>query len=146
MPSQLEHQRGQNQQSSQRPEEPSTPSALALGLDRKLENLKRLDGAPHTPHLHSPTPRTIHTGPSDYIGDNLSTQNECSLKSDIGSRSNSPLEEYNVPPSLLSPAFTPPTTPGTPSLIGHAAVTNGKPKLMKELPEVNCVVRARIPT
>lgn len=63
------------------------------------------------------------------------------------------------PPSLLSPAFTPPTTPGTqtPSRLGPRSVPvdssipsggcgNKKPKLLETLPEVQCIVRARIPT
>ncbi|KAG0633834.1 GTP cyclohydrolase II-domain-containing protein [Tuber brumale] len=53
-------------------------------------------------------------------------------------------EEGQVPPSILSPAFTPPTTPGTP-LMGLVGNKN-PPLLMEELPKVNCMVRARIPT
>ncbi|KAK4151861.1 hypothetical protein C8A00DRAFT_44998 [Chaetomidium leptoderma] len=66
------------------------------------------------------------------------------------------------PASLLSPAFTPPSTPGTatPSNAG-AAVPRGipvdssiptggcgtkQPRLLETLPEVECIVRARIPT
>ena len=68
-------------------------------------------------------------------------------------------------PGLVSPAFTPPSTPGThtPSHphrhsqhipksvpVDSTAVNGGcgqkKPKLLDRLPEVNCVVRARIPT
>lgn len=56
----------------------------------------------------------------------------------------------SVPPSCLSPAFTPPTTtPGTP-VLRAVPVEEGlpakQPKLLKELPEVSCIVRARIPT
>lgn len=58
------------------------------------------------------------------------------------------------PAALLSPAFTPPSTPGTgtPALHREAKVTpvdtaTLKPsKLLEKLPQVNCVVRARIPT
>ncbi|PON24193.1 GTP cyclohydrolase II [Trichoderma gamsii] len=63
------------------------------------------------------------------------------------------------PPSLLSPAFTPPATPGnqTPTTAGlrgipvDSSIPSGgcgskKPRLLETLPEVNCVVRARIPT
>ncbi|KAG5983865.1 GTP cyclohydrolase II [Claviceps digitariae] len=63
------------------------------------------------------------------------------------------------PPSLLSPAFTPPQTPGTrtPATAGprgvpvDSSVPNGgcgnkKPKLLQTLPDVQCIVRARIPT
>lgn len=66
-------------------------------------------------------------------------------------------------PGLVSPAFTPPSTPGvqTPSrqhsihlpksVPVDSSIANGgcgakKPKLLVKLPEVNCVVRARIPT
>ncbi|KAI9162945.1 GTP cyclohydrolase-2 [Paramyrothecium foliicola] len=63
------------------------------------------------------------------------------------------------PPSLLSPAFTPPATPGTqtPTRAGprgvpvDSSIPSGgcgskKPKLLETLPEVQCIVRARIPT
>ena len=63
------------------------------------------------------------------------------------------------PPSLLSPAFTPPGTPGTatPTTAGlrgvpvDSSVASGgcgskRPKLLETLPEVECIVRARIPT
>ena len=65
------------------------------------------------------------------------------------SRSESPL-----PATLLSPAFTPPSTPGTgtpapqrePKAILVDTSSQRPPKLLEKLPEVNCVVRARIPT
>ncbi|POR31812.1 Putative GTP cyclohydrolase-2 [Tolypocladium paradoxum] len=63
------------------------------------------------------------------------------------------------PPSLLSPAFTPPQTPGTqtPTTAGPRGVPvdssipsggcgNKRPRLLETLPEVQCIVRARIPT
>ena len=58
------------------------------------------------------------------------------------------------PANLISPAFTPPATPGTgtPALHREAKsvpvdTSNERPqKLLETLPEVNCVVRARIPT
>ncbi|KAH6897334.1 GTP cyclohydrolase II-domain-containing protein [Thelonectria olida] len=63
------------------------------------------------------------------------------------------------PPSLLSPAFTPPATPGTstPTTAGlrgvlvDSSIPSGgcgskKPRLLETLPEVQCIVRARIPT
>ncbi|KAI4121398.1 MAG: hypothetical protein LQ347_006873 [Umbilicaria vellea] len=67
-----------------------------------------------------------------------------------GSRSESP-----PPAALLSPAFTPPSTPGTntpglerepKSIPVDTASRKPPPKLLDRLPEVNCVVRARIPT
>ncbi|KAI1408014.1 GTP cyclohydrolase II [Hypoxylon sp. FL1857] len=66
------------------------------------------------------------------------------------------------PPSLLSPAFTPPATPGTAtptppaeqqprgvpvdSSIPSGGCGTKRPKLLQTLPEVQCIVRARIPT
>lgn len=58
------------------------------------------------------------------------------------------------PPNLISPAFTPPSTPGsaTPAVLKDAKSVpvdtsqEPRPKLLEKLPEVNCVVRARIPT
>ncbi|KAI5846959.1 GTP cyclohydrolase II-domain-containing protein [Tricharina praecox] len=67
--------------------------------------------------------------------------------------SNSPGGSGAVP-SIISPAFTPATSmPGTPMLgpqpgipVDHNAPTEVTKKLMKELPNVQCIVRARIPT
>ncbi|KAI4862596.1 GTP cyclohydrolase II [Hypoxylon rubiginosum] len=66
------------------------------------------------------------------------------------------------PPSLLSPAFTPPATPGTAtpspaaehqphgvpvdSSIPSGGCGTKRPRLLETLPEVQCIVRARIPT
>ncbi|KAG5943552.1 hypothetical protein E4U59_000263 [Claviceps monticola] len=63
------------------------------------------------------------------------------------------------PPSLLSPVLTPPLTAGarTPTKTGprgvpvDSSVPNGgcgnkKPRLLETLPDVQCIVRARIPT
>ncbi len=58
------------------------------------------------------------------------------------------------PPTILSPAFTPPPTPGVGTPVPEKApksipidTTCQKPqKLLETLPTVNCVVRARIPT
>ncbi|PBP25285.1 GTP cyclohydrolase-2 [Diplocarpon rosae] len=71
-------------------------------------------------------------------------------------------------PDLVSPVFTPPSTPGTgtqtpssthaphshrlpksvpvDSTVADGGCGQKKPKLLDRLPEVNCVVRARIPT
>ena len=58
------------------------------------------------------------------------------------------------PPSLISPAFTPPSTPGLdtpPERRGPKAIPTDTsavpcPQLLPTLPSVTCVVRARIPT
>ncbi|TRX93472.1 hypothetical protein FHL15_005747 [Xylaria flabelliformis] len=68
-------------------------------------------------------------------------------------------QEPLPPPSLLSPAFTPPATPGTTtprsehprgvpvdSSIPSGGCGTKKPRLLETLPEVQCIVRARIPT
>ncbi|KAK4459820.1 GTP cyclohydrolase II-domain-containing protein [Cladorrhinum samala] len=74
-----------------------------------------------------------------------------------------PSTPLNQPPpdSLLSPAFTPPSTPGTstPALILQeprgvpvdSSIPSGgcgskRPRLLETLPQVECIVRARIPT
>ncbi|KAI1810454.1 GTP cyclohydrolase-2 [Poronia punctata] len=68
-------------------------------------------------------------------------------------------DHHVPPPSLLSPAFTPPATPGTAtpsteqargvpvdSSIPSGGCGSKKPRLLETLPEVQCIVRARIPT
>lgn len=67
---------------------------------------------------------------------------------------NNARSESPPPGTLLSPAFTPPSTPGTdtpallrePKSIPVDTTLQKSPKLLDRLPEVNCVVRARIPT
>ncbi|PYI06857.1 GTP cyclohydrolase-2 [Aspergillus sclerotiicarbonarius CBS 121057] len=57
-----------------------------------------------------------------------------------------------VPASLLSPSFTPPATPGgtfNPAKLlqqTQQSTHTKAPKLLPRLPEVECIVRARIPT
>lgn len=72
-----------------------------------------------------------------------------------------PSTEQPPPPSLLSPQFTPPSTPGaaTPNSEPQAPprgvpvdsargdnCSKKRPRLLETLPDVQCVVRARIPT
>lgn len=71
---------------------------------------------------------------------------------------NSGVSTPALPDSILSPAFTPPVTPGnlTPHLqqphtsqsidLRHRAAPTKPPTLLPRLPQVECVVRARIPT
>ncbi|KAK2599022.1 GTP cyclohydrolase II [Conoideocrella luteorostrata] len=93
---------------------------------------------------HQQTHPNLHQQPED----------DFSLSQDAANPAQPP-----PPPSLLSPAFTPPQTPGTqtPSTAGPRGVPvdssipdggcgNKKPKLLHTLPEVQCIVRARIPT
>lgn len=59
-----------------------------------------------------------------------------------------------LPGNLISPAFTPPSTPGSetpasekePRSVPVDTISKRPPKLLEELPQVECVVRARIPT
>ena len=65
---------------------------------------------------------------------------------------------HSPPPTLISPAFTPPATPGlstpTPAaerparsvLVAPPRDDSPRPELLATLPTVQCVVRARIPT
>ncbi|KAK7544780.1 GTP cyclohydrolase-like protein II [Phyllosticta citribraziliensis] len=71
-------------------------------------------------------------------------------------------EQVSQLPSIISPAFTPPATPGrllpatergTQSVPGEGRAegrsggpVSDKPKLVEKLPHVECIVRARIPT
>ena len=58
------------------------------------------------------------------------------------------------PPTLLSPAFTPPATPGNgtpllnkePRSVPINTASQRPPRLVETLPQVECIVRARIPT
>ncbi|KAA8651782.1 hypothetical protein EYZ11_003970 [Aspergillus tanneri] len=54
-----------------------------------------------------------------------------------------------VPTSLLSPSFTPPATPGgslNTSQLAQQTASSKPPRLLSCLPNVECIVRARIPT
>lgn len=97
---------------------------------------------------HSPTPSSKHDGLSDN-----------------GSQTSSPatgIQTPALPDSLLSPAFTPPATPGgtiNPDVnparflhqtqaasLRHQSEHTKPPRLLSQLPNVECIVRARIPT
>ncbi|KAI9802712.1 MAG: hypothetical protein M1825_002734 [Sarcosagium campestre] len=89
---------------------------------------------PHQPHHHS----HLADAPIDETDSGQSTPADAS-----------------VPPSLLSPAFTPPSTPGTSTPAFHrearcvqvdSSARSRKPKLLESLPTVNCIVGATIPT
>ncbi|KAI4139989.1 MAG: hypothetical protein L6R39_006014 [Caloplaca ligustica] len=97
------------------------------------------------PDLHSHLSPVYHPKPlsSHHIPDYSLTS------SSPDSRPASP-----PPPNLISPAFTPPLTPEshTPSILPepHPVAVHVAPqkpqKLLQTLPEVECLVRARIPT
>ena len=84
----------------------------------------------HASPIYSPRPRSVSPRLPDYDLD------------------------HDPPNSIISPAFTPPPTPGTgtPASRREAPSTpvdtslQKPPKLLQALPNVDCVVRARIPT
>lgn len=143
------HQTVNNAPSLQLPEDSSNRHQLTNGTSSSAAYSEAL------PSLYSPIPRTNVAGRAYFNQGGDSTPSSPpappshSGSSHAMSRTQSLIEESQVPPCLLSPAFTPPTSvPGTPSLLGvstHNQVRSN-PNLLKELPEVNCVVRARIPT
>ncbi|KAH6667447.1 GTP cyclohydrolase II-domain-containing protein [Halenospora varia] len=117
------------------------------------------------PTTHSRLPRHLRTRPelSPSISKPSIAEAFDSPASSAHPKINLTLNPPPPPPALISPAFTPPSTPGThtPSRlhsqhipksvpVNSTAVNGGcgqkKPKLLDKLPEVNCVVRARIPT
>jgi GTP cyclohydrolase II len=125
------------------------------------------------PPFYSPRPNAHIASQSDgdieQAGFSLSAEDPASAAAKDGEDAaiaQESLPSTQPPPdSLLSPAFTPPSTPGT-TTPNHAAAaatreprsipvdssvpTGGcgtkQPRLLETLPEVECIVRARIPT
>lgn len=111
---------------------------------------------PTRPVAESAAPRTARLQRDGLSLAALSSLNESSRPSTAASTHS---DEQPPPPSLLSPQFTPPATPGTatPSAehprsvpVDSSLPTGGagvkRPRLLETLPEVQCIVRARIPT
>ncbi|KAL4934127.1 GTP cyclohydrolase II [Aspergillus undulatus] len=110
------------------------------------------------PSHASPTfgPRPITSAQPAHNISLASTQQPPSLEGQLDEfpQGNSAGDTTPVPASLLSPTFTPPATPGgtintarllqqvSPQTVSHAK----PPKLLPQLPNVECIVRARIPT
>lgn len=111
--------------------------------------------SPGLPPLYTPQPQSpgrsgfdFHTSDSAVGEDTIQNQ---------GPRA-SQHRGSDPPPSIISPAFTPPATPGftTPSQprrpprsipVDTSRSTNSpRPELLQKLPVVECEVRARIPT
>jgi GTP cyclohydrolase II len=123
------------------------------------------DEVPQLPPFYSPRPIPVSRAISELDLNSLSISHpslaEIANSGALQSLSESSDSEL---PGLVSPAFTPPSTPGTgtqtpsrphehvpKSIPVDSSVPNGgcgqkQPKLLEVLPEVNCVVRARIPT
>ena len=141
--------------------------------DLRLGILVITENTHHTcakmPSGHTPAGGSPHQLPSFYSPRSvpIDAQSEGSHKNTHDDVDELPLEPgkramasvFPSLPSLLSPAFTPPGTPGdqTPTTAGLKGVPvdssvssggcgNKKPRLLETLPEVQCLVRARIPT
>lgn len=106
--------------------------------------------SPGLPPLYSPNPNQRDPFDDANSDEDLS-------KNAIRNSAAHLTHEHRPPPSIISPAFTPPATPGTwtPShprpprsipVDTSAATQTLRPELLKQLPEVDCEVRARIPT
>jgi GTP cyclohydrolase II len=104
--------------------------------------------SPAFPPIHSPQAQS----PTRQIsGLNLTHEASTQTRADAAGQSHA----QSFPPSLISPAFTPPSTPGrsTPNPnprsvpVDTSLETPGSaPALLNTLPIVECEVRARIPT
>ncbi|KAL1592624.1 GTP cyclohydrolase II [Paraconiothyrium brasiliense] len=113
--------------------------------------------SPAFPPLHSPRPEHSHALESDAY---ILADDAPPTPSNAPAPSPKPRRASQAPPpSLLSPAFTPPATPGlsTPSdprprpprsvpVLPPDATDSPRPELLEQLPVVECEVRARIPT
>jgi GTP cyclohydrolase II len=149
------------------PELHGTPSHPSSWHHRQAFAEHDDDEVPQLPPFYSPRPIPVSRAISELDLNSLSINNH-SIAMALGSGSSSAHTEHDSEselPGLVSPAFTPPSTPGThtPSHshshsqhipksvpVDSTAVNGGcgqkKPKLLDRLPDVNCVVRARIPT
>ncbi|KAI0133974.1 GTP cyclohydrolase II [Xylariales sp. AK1849] len=115
------------------------------------------------PSFYSPKSRPVGDteGSSQLPRDSLSLAALSALNDHPrpGTSTSTYSDDHPPPPSLLSPSFTPPATPGaaTPtteqprSIPVDSSLPSGgagtkRPRLLETLPEVQCIVRARIPT
>lgn len=117
------------------------------------------------PKPSSPRPIPIHSFSHLDLNDHRRPLSHLGRESPTSSTRSDEHDPYHFdddgadpPPSIISPAFTPPSTPGTTTPLPHhlrpaksvpvdtSTQTSAPPKLVEQLPEVNCVVRARIPT
>ena len=136
---------------------PATPPLPSIDTSLDEEHLK-------LPPFCSPHPQPIPVSReiSELDLNALDTSTQKSLHPTHNHGTNTPTTLTDALPSLISPAFTPPSTPSTPNLsLPHhlpprsipvdSTLRNGgcgpkKPRLLQCLPEVRCIVRARIPT
>ncbi|KAH7165392.1 GTP cyclohydrolase II-domain-containing protein [Dactylonectria macrodidyma] len=118
-------------------------------------------GSTQLPSFYSPRTQAADASasPADHDAQHQQPVDHLSLSSPAEAPEDPAGTARPPPPSLLSPAFTPPATPGTatPTSAGPRGVPvdssipsggcgDNKPRLLETLPEVQCIVRARIPT
>ncbi|OLN87050.1 putative GTP cyclohydrolase-2 [Colletotrichum chlorophyti] len=115
--------------------------------------------SPRTKPADGPADNGSENAATNRVADdlNLSDPAPGRAEDDTGSATTS---TQPPPPSLLSPAFTPPATPGTSTPLTTEAPRGvpvdssdpsggcgtKRPRLLETLPDVQCIVRARIPT
>jgi GTP cyclohydrolase II len=123
------------------------------------------DEVPKLPPFYSPRPIPVSRQISELDLNSLGVSEHHSQHASSRASSQPTVGSESPLPGLVSPAFTPPSTPGfsTPSsridpesrpaksvpvdsTTDEGGCGSKKPKLLQKLPEVNCVVRARIPT
>jgi len=128
---------------------PPTEAAADVG-DSSNENIEDL-------RLSSTYGATVTSSRQPSTSGDSDTTNNVPLKPFASSLH---LSQPPPPPSLLSPAFTPPATPGTATPAAQSeprgvpvdssdpsgGCGTNKPRLLETLPQVECIVRARIPT
>jgi hypothetical protein len=138
-----------NQSQSSSPSLPQTMPSVLSPFARLPPKAGFLNGQSFT----STQPTVSHIS-SSMLRSNSQLDSHLGSRSDLPRSNGEENENGNgqtwVPPSIISPAITPASTPGTPNLgpLPGAPVEACKvpERLMKELPEVACSVRARIPT
>ncbi|KAI9055045.1 hypothetical protein LZ554_000011 [Drepanopeziza brunnea f. sp. 'monogermtubi'] len=166
------------------PTNPSSPSSSSTSWDHNHNHnhnhkynvhiVDEDDVVPQLPPFYSPRPIPVSRAISELDLNSLSlnhpslavqVQDQSATSRHHESDAETDIETTGELPDLVSPAFTPPSTPGTgtqtpappqaPHLpksvpVDSSAADGGcgqkKPKLLKTLPTVHCVVRARIPT
>ncbi|KAI2465387.1 GTP cyclohydrolase II [Annulohypoxylon bovei var. microspora] len=146
----------------------SSPVEAPRGpLDRqKQEGREGHEETVDLPSFYSPRSRPVRENEGSLVSrldrDEFSLSSVARLPTSSPSTSTKDTNQPLPPPSLLSPAFTPPATPGTAtptppaerqprSVPVDSSIPSGgcgtkRPKLLETLPEVQCIVRARIPT
>ncbi|KAH8671655.1 GTP cyclohydrolase II-domain-containing protein [Xylariales sp. PMI_506] len=141
------------------------PTLDSGAMDGRKQHQWPAEETPELPSFYSPRSRPV----GDHAHDGPSTQRDALSLAALSSLNDQPRpgtsasthsdDQPPPPPSLLSPQFTPPGTPGTAtprseqprsipvdSSLPSGGAGNKRPRLLETLPEVQCVVRARIPT